>query len=158
MRTITRWLNAAKGFFLFSIITVFALTSCNNDVKYTEEHEHQQPGHGVASNDIKLDNGKKWVANKETTEGINNMISYLNGLPATPATEDYTRLKQKLEAEFNQILQRCTMTGEAHNQLHNYLIPMTEYFRQLDSGDPKLSEQNVAALKTYLNKYFEYFQ
>ena len=158
MGTITRWLKAAKRFSLPSIITVFFLSSCSNGMKETPEHEHQQPQHEAPAADIKLDNGKKWVANKETTEGINNMISYVNGLPAAPAAEDYSALKQKLETEFNQILQRCTMTGEAHNQLHNYLMPMNEYIRQLGSPDVSLSKQSVTALRGYLEKYFQYFQ
>ena len=84
------------------------------------------------------------------------MISNVNAFTSGTASKDYTVLKQKLETEFNLILQRCTMKGEAHNQLHNYLMPLNDLIRQLQ--DKNHAQESLTALKTYLNKYFDYFQ
>ena len=66
--------------------------------------------------------------------------------------------KQKLEslkAEFEMIFKKCTMTGEAHEQLHNYLIPLKT---KIENLSVKISDENTEELKKYLKDYFDYFQ
>ena len=145
-----------KRYFLFSIFIAWTYTSSSQDVEKSTHSSQQQPQAHENSDNIKLDKGKKWIANPETTQGIRNMISNVNAFTSGTASKDYTVLKQKLETEFNLILQRCTMKGEAHNQLHNYLMPLNDLIRQLQ--DKNHAQESLTALKTYLNKYFDYFQ
>lgn len=115
-----------------------------------QQHQHShQHGEAEAAH-VQLDDGKKWQANPETTQGIRNMQSLLSG-----ATENTAELSAQLENEFNLIFKNCTMTGEAHEQLHNYLLPMKEQLKQLkDSNTEAQREEIQAYLKTYDN-YFE---
>ena len=65
------------------------------------------------------------------------------------------KLRQELDKEFNVILQKCTMTGEAHNQLHNYLLPLKEQYEQLDENS---GSESVQKIKDYLHIYSSYFE
>jgi hypothetical protein len=119
--------------FIIGLVSII-LFACQENRKSTNQNEvnvekqdtinDHKAEHDDESTPILLNNGKKWTANMETTEGIKNMNAFLNEFPANPKLEDYHSLKSNMEIEFNVILQKCTMTGEAHNQLHNYLLPM----------------------------------
>lgn len=111
--------------------------------KHKHEHEHSGDSH------VKLDNGKRWVANAETTEGIKNMMNFIYDFEAEVQT--YEQLQEDLQNEFRMIFKKCTMTGEAHDQLHNYLIPLKEKIE-------KVSEENLSEIQDYLNTYKNYFR
>ena len=100
---------------------------------------------------VTLDNGQRWKANPETTTGIANMVTILSAYD--PATGDPTVLKETLEAEFGLIFERCTMEGEAHNQLHNYLLPIHHQLR-----DFAATEAQRIALGEHLAAYGNYFK
>ena len=100
---------------------------------------------------VSLDNGQRWKANPETTSGIANMVAILGAYD--PAAGDPTVLKDTLEAEFGLIFERCTMEGEAHNQLHNYLLPIHHQLR-----DFAATEEQRTALGAHLATYGNYFE
>ncbi len=100
---------------------------------------------------VTLDNGQRWKANPETTSGIANMVGILNAYE--PASGDPKALKAALEEEFGLIFERCTMTGEAHNQLHNYLLPIHQALRDFEGSDAQR-----AALGAQLAAYGNYFE
>ena len=63
----------------------------------------------------------------------------------------YASLKKELEEEFTTIFEKCTMKGEAHNQLHNYLKPMIAFFEGLESSDLKFCKANFEKMETHEN-------
>src|SRR5690606_38966631 len=108
----------------------------------SHEHHNHKPAEGsqahhnkVQTGNVKTDKGEKWKANAETTEGIHKMIALTeeNEQGRTSTTE----LRQSLDKEFNEILKKCTMTGEAHNQLHNYLLPLKTKYEELNENSGK---------------------
>lgn len=130
------------------------------------EHGHDAAAHGdhaSAARDstvttghdtlpaVTLDNGQRWKANPETTSGIANMVGILNAYE--PASGDPKALKTALEEEFGLIFERCTMEGEAHNQLHNYLLPIHQALRDFEGSDAQR-----AALGAQLAAYGNYFE
>ena len=113
-------------------------------------------GHTINMN-VKLNKGAKWEANIETTNGIGAMLGMVNEMPATPTLEDYKALHKKLVTRFQQIFQECTMKGEAHEQLHNYLIPLKEKLEQLEKGDLAACQKILPDIREYLGKYSHFF-
>ncbi|NJN26916.1 MAG: hypothetical protein HC819_13510 [Cyclobacteriaceae bacterium] len=101
---------------------------------------------------VELNDGKKWTANPETTQGIDAMIGQVE---AYKSGDDISLLKEKLENEFKMIFQQCTMTGEAHEQLHNYLIPLKGKISRL-GVDTYMD--NVNEIAEYLHDYRLYFE
>lgn len=68
-------------------------------------------------NKVVLNDGARWAANAETTKGVNNMIKITDLFTTTENEEAFKTLTDSLEAEFAMIFKKCTMKGEAHNQL-----------------------------------------
>ena len=133
-----------------------SMIACKNNMKEPEKTEEvtkevtTESAH--ESKEVTLDNGRLWVANPETTQGIRNMqkiISERNQKNAGAV------LKEALENEFQMIFEKCTMKGEAHNQLHNYLFPLKMKLNQLDGTN---DEEVVSEIETYLKEYSNYFQ
>lgn len=135
------------------------LMACQPNAAGTEEkheHEHSTQEEGMHKHEkhiekthVSLNNGKRWEANIETNEGIFNMLYLIDNFNAQDQT--YEALQADLQNEFRTIFKKCTMTGEAHNQLHNYLIPLKEKIEQV-------SAENLNDIRDYLNTYKDYFK
>jgi hypothetical protein len=111
------------------------------------------------SGSVQTDNGKRWIANPETTAGIANMqtiLSKYEGKTLEPKTQ--AKYKNELENEFQNIFKQCTMKGEAHNQLHNFLLPMKAMFESIESENPEEAEEAANELKQHLSTYKNYFE
>jgi hypothetical protein len=89
-------------------------------------------------------------ANSETTEGIYAMLALIEEFQ-NQFSSDYAGLQENLTIEFQTIFKKCTMKGEAHDQLHNYLMPLKE---ELD----QLSAKNIEHTRLYLIDYAQYFK
>lgn len=148
-------------------LTAFALAlfafGCNNSAHETtdtheqhaeapanDDHDHAEVGSEIPK--VVLDNGKRWIANAETTEGIANMSGMIDEYDRT--TGDPKTLKAGLEEEFALIFERCTMTGESHDQLHNYLLPLHQEMSDMDLT----KSEELDLLKAYLGTYKNYFE
>lgn len=145
------------------IVTIILFYSCVNkkkenvetkDVLKTKEVENHE-GTGVV---LSLNDGELWKANKETTIGVQNMISLMNDFKETNNIESYLKLTENLKEEFTMIFQKCTMKGEAHNQLHNFLIPINELFDGLSSKDLTTCKESFIKMNTQLSIYKNFFE
>ena len=137
-----------KKAFLFLFLALPLLQSCGG-------HEH----HEGSSPQVLLDNGNRWQANPETTQGIADMQATLAKYAGkTEAPGDRKALREELETGFQTIFKQCTMTGEAHEQLHNYLLPMKGIFEKIDSGTATKGEAAIGQLGKHLADYQSYFQ
>ena len=70
----------------------------------------------------------------------------------------YHDLRSELEKEFNTIIEKCSMKGEAHEQLHNYLLPMQPMFDSLGSNKIETCKTGFVQIKNHLAEYSNYFQ
>jgi len=106
---------------------------------------------------LTLNNGKKWEANIETTNGISEIQTIISEFSGT-SIEEYHKLNSELKREFNKIIKACNMEGEAHDQLHHYIKPiLLDYFKQIDSENIKEVKNGLKELKLHLNEYKNYF-
>lgn len=158
--------TAMKKSILLSCLIALALAGCNSSEHKnaeTENHQHHstpaagEDASGGGSDGITLNNGERWAANAETTAGIKNMQALVDAMPENPTPEDYHALKASLETSFDGILQQCTMTGEAHNQLHNFLMPMKDMFEGLGAEDDESCRKSLDSLHGHLGTYHSYF-
>ena len=135
------------GLNLFAIAILFA--SCTTSTQQTKPVSISDLNYM----EISLENEKPWIANIETTEGIANMLSFVQEFSG-----DYTTLHADLEQEFQSLFLKCSMTGEAHNQLHNYLIPMVAYFEDIAKDDAEVSAPAISELEIHLRAYSLFFE
>ena len=155
-----------KLLFFLSISLVISYIACkgpaeneHKDTNTTEDKRNvytADDGHTVGI-DVKLNNGAKWEANVETTQEMGAMLGMVNDMPKDPSLEDFRALNKKLLISFQTTLQKCTMTGEAHNQLHNYLMPLKEKIEKLGESDLETCKTILPELKDYLLKYSHFF-
>ena len=142
-----------------AIVAAILVVSCDQNKKQqsiepaqTEEEAHESEGV------LKLNNGDLWMANAETTEGIQKMTQLIANFSESENLEAYPELKKKLETEFGTIISKCTMTGEAHDQLHNYLLPMKPLFIDLAAENLETRKTALEKLTKHLSEYSAYFK
>ena len=138
-----------------TLILVLIFSGCDNQQKNKHgaigRHEHAGDKADSLSY-MQLNSGERWLANKETTEGIKMMIEIVQNQAVHISTDS---LKNSLETKMNMIFQKCTMKGEAHEQLHSYLFPLKEKIASLEDEN---REKVVVDVNSYLSKYWLYFQ
>lgn len=140
-----------RNVLLVSLTLLFFL-SCNSNKKEAIDVS------SIKIEGVSLDNEKLWQANLETTEGIKKMQNIMRSFSEKENVMAYALLKGELESEFTNIFQKCTMKGEAHNQLHNYLKPMIDIFEGLESSNLKICKTSFKTMENHLAGYTNYFE
>ena len=134
------------------LLAIISIGSCqkNKEDKTSKEAIAVHPvseKHTETVAKVSLNKGQLWKANPETTVGITTMQKII--LESSPE-ESASILKEKLNSEFVLIFKKCTMKGEAHNQLHNYLIPLKLKIDNLeDSNKAEIKKEIIAYLDEY---------
>jgi hypothetical protein len=107
---------------------------------------------------VSFNDGSKWTANPETTAGIDRMRRMVSEFTTADDPSTYPKLVTALEQEYAAVIRNCTMTGEAHNQLHNFLAPLNQLIEPLKSGDPQVAKEALIKLENHLKTYSAYFE
>jgi hypothetical protein len=148
------------------LCALLSLVSCNqpteskseNDTVNTEvEEANELDKPAEVKTSLTLNNGLKWPANPETAEGIAAMIELMNGLSEQENIEQYHLLGEELSKAFALIFEQCTMTGEAHNQLHLLLSPMQKMIIKIKSDELMECAAGYNDLKAQLALFEVYF-
>lgn len=98
---------------------------------------------------IELNNGEKWSVDTAMLEHITAMETAVNGFTAG---DDINSLKKALKVNLRELTSKCTMQGQAHDELHKWLMPVIETVNKMGSGESldRLRQQ----FKTF-HTYFE---
>lgn len=108
-------------------------------------------------NEIVLNNGIEWQANKETTEGVMAIQTLINKNKAS-TIDDYKKLGDALNDLKNTVVKECTMKGASHDNLHVWLLPLIEKIAMLQKAEN--TEEGVyltSSIKKHLEGYYQYF-
>jgi hypothetical protein len=105
-----------------------------------------------------LNNGEKWPANKETTEGIDMMLNHFSELHKPADTASYHVFADSLMADYLYIINYCVDMGPAHEMIHSYLFPIQEMIVPMQVGGLPTCEAQYVKLQDYLARYHEYFE
>lgn len=150
-----RWISLAAAVCLLS-------ASCGQEKKdqeHTDAHaaEHATHDHAaeLSATKVQLNHGEKWQANVETTDGIKRMQSLCAGYSGQDP--DAADLANDMQTAYQEIFDKCTMTGAAHDQLHNYLLPLGTHLKELAACTSGCKE-HVEHIQAYLASYGQYFE
>lgn len=165
-----------KKTLLSMAMLVFILSSCNNKKESHAMEQNNQKKIEVVShennetheassvlnnnwmNEIQIDNGSKWEANIETTDGVNDMLKLISETK-TETIEDYLSLADKLNIRKNTLVKECTMTGPSHDNLHVFLHPLIEKIDLLlDTKNTKKGAEVLKSITDNLNAYNSFFK
>jgi len=109
-------------------------------------------------NEIQLNNGAKWEANLETTEGVKEMQEVLNAQETT-TIEDYHQLATHLNEIKNTVVKECTMNGASHDNLHIWLYPLIEKMNALvETNNLDEAASIKQSIEDNLDAYTTFFQ
>lgn len=138
---------------LIIAVSFVILGSCKH------KHSEEESSHKIEP--VQLDNGKKWKADPQTNEGVTKMqnlvTAFKKDIP-NPGIEDFKRLNSELQVELDGIFKKCAMTGDAHQQLHNFLVGVIKELNVLKEDDLKASEHAFLMMEKNLFSYTNYFE
>jgi len=153
-----------KKLLILFVALFFWGASCGvkHDRKQSETSAHNHTELGASQDDsmnlpeeLNLNDGKRWEANPETTSGIKKMQEVISAYE-TNGDQTIVELGMRLQEELDGIINKCTMHGEAHVQLHIYLVPLIRQVKIL--REQATDQTQVNEMKLYLTQYFNYFE
>jgi hypothetical protein len=132
-------------------------SSIENSTKQLETIAQEEHQHSDKTETINLINGAKWKVDAEMLIHIRSMENDVSDFNVE-VSKNYDSISEKLLANIDLLTSNCTMQGQAHDELHKWLLPYIDLVKELS----KAKDQNQAAIqfaeiqssfKTF-NKYF----
>ena len=139
-----------------SILTV----SCknNSDGKIETEVSSVAQEHAHGDEEIQLNQGQKWKVDAEMLSIIRAMENDVASFKGSELAE-YNSLSEKLKKNIDLLTSNCTMKGQAHDELHKWLLPyidLVNAFSEAKSGaDSEKLFQDVKNSFVTFNQYFQ---
>ncbi len=128
-----------------AIILIFA--GCR---EHHDSH-HAHPDNHIETDELQLtlNDGQRWKMDDHTRAMFKAMTERIE------AGGDINVVGKGLKSDLDKLIQGCTMTGEAHNQLHAFLIPFIPAVQEFSANASVESLQEVEELLQEYPKYFE---
>ncbi|NOY51893.1 MAG: hypothetical protein GXO88_15180 [Chlorobi bacterium] len=142
--------------YILIIVAAVFISACSNPKH--EKSTKTEEIHKAHDSNVTLINGQKWKVDFSTYKGVQNMKELMDGINSSSTLSDYRKLGADLQNELRNIFKTCDMTGEAHNQLHNYLHPIVAFIKELNESDLSKCKSTANSLKTHLDEYELYFK
>lgn len=108
--------------------------------------------------DLKLNQGEKWIVVPEMLKSIRAIeIEVKNFEGATK--QDFKKYSDRIAELLNELTSNCTMEGDAHDELHKWLIPFIELNDKLiKSNSNDISSEIVTKQKEEIKLFNTYFK
>ena len=139
----------------FLATVILLLFSCNTKSKEektteikTEEHQHSE------SETIQLNNGEKWKVDDNMIIHIRNMEKDVVHFDQEKDT-NYSLLADKLKTNIDILTSNCTMKGQAHDELHKWLVP---YIELVDLFSKEKSANQFTEIQNSFLTFNQYFK
>lgn len=152
-----------KKIFLISTIAI-ALIACKNENHHEnhDEHEHhdetathEEDHHNHESEAIMLNDGEKWKVVENMSVYIRNMEKAVNEFKG----DNYPALAKTIDENIRALTENCTMEGQAHDELHKWLLPFIELSEEFDVATEKENQEKIyQEFKKMFVEYNTYFE
>lgn len=116
-------------------------------------HHGAEPMSESPTLNLALNNGQKWHMDKHTRTVLASMKRKADTVSAENATLDERQsLGAVLNKDLETLINGCTMEGDAHNALHEFLVPFMPAVQELEkTGDQHALTQTQDLLSAYTN-------
>lgn len=105
---------------------------------------------------LRLDNGRKWKMDDHTRSSFARMAASFSDSDLHSLDGDgLKKAGADLKILTDELIQGCTMTGDAHEQLHVYLSGFMPAVSALSKSG---GIEDAGKVRRYLEKYDEYFE
>lgn len=139
------------------LFLLFVMAGCSSEADMIRTPETTEANkHGLTLNE-----GKRWIADEETTAGIQDMqltVERFGTGNDLGSPEAYQELGKTLKVELNTVFRKCTMTGPAHDELHKFLVPVSADIQKLQGTQPEAAMAAYNHLREHLYLYPEFFE
>lgn len=147
-----------SSFLFFSCTNTSNESANENNESETTEITAEEDHHHDEDEALVLDNGKKWKVIESMLVYIRNMEKAVNNFDGKES-KDYVALAKIIDENASELTTKCTMEGQAHDELHKWLVPFLGYSEQFDEAT-ELAEQeqiynDIKASFVEFNTYFE---
>jgi hypothetical protein len=145
-----------------TIIGLF-LSSCGNtsnqkpkeNIKTVSQDDHQ---HIDEIETIELNSGEKWKVDAHMLLHIRNMEKDIIAFSKVEE-KDYKALAEKLQSNVDLLTSNCTMKGQAHDELHKWLLPFIDMVDHLSEAQSEIeAAKQYANMQSSYNLFNQYFQ
>lgn len=127
----------------------------NTDKIITKQNEHH---HDHENEVISLNNEKKWKVDDGMMIHIVSMENDVHTFEAK-SVNDYPIMAKKLENNIDLLTSNCTMKGQAHDELHKWLLPFIdlsdEFSKSKSEQEFAVNFQKIKTSFITFNTYFE---
>lgn len=142
-------ITAILSSFFFYSCTNTSTESVDENIETTEiviEKEHHEGEHEA----IVLNNGEKWKVVESMVVYIRNMEKAVNEFEG----DDYAALVKTIDENIESLTSNCTMEGQAHDELHKWLVPFIDLSEQFDEAET--SENRREIYQEFKNAFVEF--
>lgn len=118
-----------------------------------EEHDHDHEHDGIVLND-----GEKWEVVEHMMAHIQNMESDISAFDGKSIAE-YKTLSAAIDKNLDLLTSNCTMTGQAHDELHKWLLPYIDLTTEFAAAETaKEASESFQQIKTSFGTFSEFFK
>lgn len=140
------------------LMAVVVLASCGHDT--AESNDHESSEHAAAQTSglpgLELNNDHRWEMDDHTRASFAKMAdSFLKADLQSMSAMELKQAGADLQQDIDQLIQGCTMSGGAHDQLHVFLTGYIPAVAALAESGQHADAQTV---RHYLEEYDEYFE
>jgi hypothetical protein len=147
-------LLTALSFFLFSC----GNTPNEKSDKQAETATLEEHQHNAEIQTIELNNGEKWKVDANMITHIRNMENDVISF-SKAQQKDYESLAEKLQSNIELLTSNCTMKGQAHDELHKWLLPYIDIVNELsEAKDETAASKQFDNIKISFTTFNQYFQ
>ncbi len=147
-------------FYMNNIRSKFLITIMISIVSFgslaaTHEHSHEHNNKAVA---LKLNNGSKWKMDEHTRKMSSQMEETFFAADHSNLV-NLKMLGEQLEEQLGELIKGCTMSGEAHDQLHLFLADYVPTVQNLAKAkDYDKARSTAIKIKGNLETYKNHFK
>ena len=145
----------SKQFSSILLISALTLFRCESSTNNTEIASKKENTHHHSDEDIHLNNGEKWLVEPSMLSIIRKMENEVNQFDH----ESFIQLGKQLTSDVEELTSNCTMTGQAHDELHKWLLPYIDLVDQLvQTNDRKEAKAVYEQIKQSFHTFNQYFK
>lgn len=133
------------------------LAACTQTPKSADNNKAVAPTQEKSA-EIRLNDGAKWKVSPEMKPYVAKGSELVNAYLSSNS-RDYKTLATQLEEQNEKLIGSCSMTGEAHDELHKWLHPHLELVEALDDAEnADAAQKTVEKLRESYGLYAAYFE
>lgn len=148
-------MKVSKQFISILFISLLTFSGCESSTNNTEIASKKENTHHHSEEDIQLNNGEKWLVEPSMLLIIRKMEKEVNQFDQ----QSFSQLGKQLTIDIEELTSNCTMTGQAHDELHKWLLPYIDMVDHLvQTNDQKEAKAVYQQIKQSFHTFNQYFK